>query len=123
MGEFVRATLSFPTVLFTLGLAGVLIYWVLVLIGRVEPDMNGPRRDSVAADRFSDIPRAVVFTSLSAQGWFWALLGTTMAGWDSYGAVQAFCTGLFIVVIALCLAYVGTAAVAYLFRRIRDARH
>lgn len=112
--------MTFPTVLFTLALVGVLIYWILVLIGWVEPDMRGPRRRSSSANKFADIPPVVVFTSLLAQGWFWTLLVRTMADWTEYTMMRAFFTGLFLAVIALCLAYVGTIPVAFIYRRVRD---
>ncbi|NKY88993.1 hypothetical protein [Nocardia veterana] len=122
MSGFVRATIAFPTVLFTLGLIAVLFYWLGVLLGRIEPNLTGPRNESFAADKFSDIPPAIVFTSLAAQGWFWSLLGATLYEGGDHGGFQEFCTRVFIAVIALCLAYVGTLAVAFAFRRIRAAR-
>ena len=120
MGGFFGATLTFPTLLFTLGLVWELIYWILVLIGRVESDMNGPKREPRPGNKFRDIPPAVLFTSLAAQGWFWTLLGHTMAEWDDYTVMRAFFTGVFIAVIALCLAYAGTIPVVFVFRRVRQ---
>ncbi|MEV5651860.1 hypothetical protein AB0L57_26745 [Nocardia sp. NPDC052254] len=113
--------MAFPTVLFTLGVIWVLIYWFLVLVGRVEPDMNGPKRDPRVGNKFRDIPPAVVFTSLAAQAWFWTLLARAMFDWDGYSVMRVFFDGIFVAVIALCLAYVGTIPVVFVFRRVRSA--
>lgn len=121
MGEFFRATLHFPTVLFTLGVVCAVVYWPLVMAGVVEPNSR-PARESLAAEKFGDIPPALLFTSMSTQGWFWALLGTTLFEGSDDGQGTAFFTRVVIAVVALCLAYLGTCVVVFCYRRARDAQ-
>ena len=41
MNELLEASLRFPTVVFTIGLGIVLIYWLFVLIGALDIDVLG----------------------------------------------------------------------------------
>ncbi|THA26282.1 hypothetical protein E4198_17725 [Streptomyces sp. RKND-216] len=90
MGDFLRATLEFPAVLFTPALPAVLVYWLFVLFGGVPLGTfaeGGGSRESptavAAAGRstrraFHGAPPAVVVSLLVAIAWFLSLAVTVL---------------------------------------------
>ncbi|MBO0852526.1 MAG: hypothetical protein J2P18_02005 [Nocardia sp.] len=116
MGEFARATITFPTLLFTVGVVVMVGYWLAVIAGLVQPNLGGPKRDSVLSNKFADIPPAVTVTSLLAQGWFWALLLDANPA-PEQGLVRLAVRGVVFAVLGLVLAYFGTRLLAYILRR------
>ncbi|MDT0377775.1 hypothetical protein RM572_03170 [Streptomyces sp. DSM 42041] len=90
MGDFLRATLEFPAVLFTPALPAVLAYWLFVLLGGVPlgtfAEGGGGRRlpggagavKRSALSPFHGAPSAVVVSLLVAIAWFLSLAVTVL---------------------------------------------
>ncbi|GAA0845219.1 hypothetical protein ACFQVD_22965 [Streptosporangium amethystogenes subsp. fukuiense] len=81
MGQFVDATLSFPTVLFTFLLLVIIAYWVLVVFGVFGFDGDG---DGDGSEAFlsglglGGVPAALVISLLVVVAWFASLVGGTL---------------------------------------------
>ncbi|MEU0483406.1 hypothetical protein ABZ260_29985 [Streptosporangium sp. NPDC006013] len=86
MGQFVDATLSFPTVLFTFLLLVIIAYWVLVVFGvfGFEGDGDGDGSEASGATGFlsglglGGVPAALVISLLVVVAWFASLVGGTL---------------------------------------------
>jgi hypothetical protein len=90
MGDFLRATLEFPAVLFTPALPAVLAYWLFVLVGGVPlgastegggrtlraPATDGSTRAVLPA--FHGAPPAVAVSLLVPVAWFLSLAVTVL---------------------------------------------
>jgi len=81
MTEFIAITLGFPTIIFSILLAVVLIYWLLAIIGLVDMGENsfdigadavgemGMIASYVVAFGLSGVPFSIVVTLLTVVGW------------------------------------------------------
>jgi len=88
MTEFLTVTLGFPTIIFSILLAVVLVYWLLAIIGLVDMGENSFDIDTdavgevgviasyVVAFGLSGVPFSIVVTLLAVVGW----LLSTLAG-------------------------------------------
>jgi len=87
MTEFLTVTLGFPTIIFSILLAVVMVYWLLAIIGLVDwgesidIDMDAPGEvgliaSYVVAFGLSGVPFSIVVTLLAVGGW----LLSTLAG-------------------------------------------
>ncbi|WP_309109697.1 hypothetical protein [Saccharothrix sp.] len=77
MGEFFAAALAFPTVLLTILLAAVVLFWVLAAFGL---DLDGGVE---LAYGLGGVPSSVVFSLLVPIAWFACLAGVTLIdGYD-----------------------------------------
>ncbi|WP_433374078.1 hypothetical protein [Streptosporangium sp. CA-115845] len=84
MGQFVDATLSFPTVLFTFLLLVIIAYWVLVVFGVFGFEGDGDGSEASGATGFlsglglGGVPAALVISLLVVVAWFASLVGGTL---------------------------------------------
>lgn len=97
MGEFVAATLTFPTAVFTFALLVVAGYWLLVAIGATEAFGDEVGETGTAPGFFDalglgQVPVTVAVTILVSLSWFACLAGTVAieaAGLDGPAAAVA----------------------------------
>ncbi|MFJ8073559.1 hypothetical protein ACIQ7Q_06350 [Streptomyces sp. NPDC096176] len=83
MDEFLRATATFPAVLFTAALAVVVCFWLLVLVGGADTDGFDADVDSDALG-LGGVPVSVSASLLIAQSWFFSVTGSVIlsrTGW------------------------------------------
>ncbi|MEV4745501.1 hypothetical protein AB0K21_03895 [Streptosporangium sp. NPDC049248] len=79
MGQFVDATLSFPTVLFTFLLLVIIAYWVLVVFGVFGFDGDGDGSEAFLSGLgLGGVPAALVISLLVVVAWFASLVGGTL---------------------------------------------
>lgn len=77
MDEFLHATATFPTVLFSAGLVVVVGFWLLVLLGAADHDSFDADVDT---DAFSlgGVPVSVSASLLIALSWFFSVTGSLL---------------------------------------------
>lgn len=109
MHDFVTAVLSFPTVLFTPLLVVVIGYWLMVVVGGMDPDadvhVEGGMLGILGLGR---VPVAIPLSLLVAFAWFGCLAGHAylkFAGW-------------LILIGALVAAWLVTRILVVLLRRL-----
>ncbi|MBF6213278.1 hypothetical protein IU433_24410 [Nocardia puris] len=125
MGEFVAATLSFPTVLFTFALVVVIAYWLLVLVGGTEIDIldgdvsgESPSTASgLGALGLGGVPVTVAVSGLVTLSWFASLVGTVALAATGLGGAVAVAAAITVVPLALIAAVAGTRLVVIPLRR------
>jgi hypothetical protein len=88
MGEFVEATLQFPTVIFTFPLIVVVGYWLFAAVTGLAGDLveggsDGPGDGGgftgfLTALGLGGVPVTVVFSVLTAVAWFVSLVGAVL---------------------------------------------
>ncbi|MGH9209360.1 MAG: hypothetical protein ACRD2C_01615 [Acidimicrobiales bacterium] len=138
MDAFLDAALGFPAVLFTVLLGLVVLYWVTVLVGVVDVDLDGADGvdlevaadggaggDGVGGDGvlhslgLAGVPLTVSLSVVVLGGWFVALLGTGLANAADVPVVAAILLGLVVLALALAagvlVASVVTRPLARLF--------
>ncbi len=75
MNELIQASLRFPTVVFTIGLGIVLVYWLFVLLGALDIDLlGGADGDVDTSGLFAKLGFGVVPITITASV-------TLLAGW------------------------------------------
>lgn len=84
MNELIQASLRFPTVVFTIGLGIVLVYWVFVLLGALDIDVLGGVDGDAGADVHADglftklgfgvVPITITISVTFLAGWVGSLL-------------------------------------------------
>jgi hypothetical protein len=84
LNELIQASLRFPTVVFTIGLGIVLVYWVFVLLGALDIDVLGGADGDPGADVHADglftklgfgvVPITITISVLMLLGWVGTLL-------------------------------------------------
>jgi hypothetical protein len=96
MGGFVDAALSFPAVVFSLLLALVVVYWLLVLVGTLDVEVG----DLDVADGIGlgGVPVTVTASVLAVVSWFTSLVGTVLI--DGLGTVPRVLTGIAVLLVA-----------------------
>jgi hypothetical protein len=77
MDEFLNATATFPTVLFTAGLMVVVGFWLLVLLGVADHDGFDGDVDTDALS-LGGVPVSVSASMLIALSWFFSLAGSVL---------------------------------------------
>jgi hypothetical protein len=120
MGEFVRAALGFPAVLFSFSLIVVVAYWALVLLGGAGLDIldgdeageTGHAAGPLAGLGLGGVPASVAVSLLIALAWFGSLAGTALLGGDPPAALRAA-----VLVAAPACAWLGTRALVVPLRR------
>ncbi|OKK04635.1 hypothetical protein AMK26_15050 [Streptomyces sp. CB03234] len=83
MAEFLRATTTFPTVLFTAALVVVIGFWLLVLAGVAGTDGFDADLDADAL-HLGGVPVSVSISLLAVLSWFFSLSGSVLltgTGW------------------------------------------
>ncbi|MFP1625966.1 hypothetical protein ACLB9X_12495 [Streptomyces sp. 5K101] len=83
MAEFLQATATFPTALFTAALVVVIGFWLLVLMGAVDTDSFDADVDADALN-LGGVPVSVSTSLLVALAWFFSLTGSVLlasTGW------------------------------------------
>lgn len=80
MNELIQASLRFPTVVFTIGLGIVLVYWLFVLLGALDIDLLGGADGDVDASGlfaklgFGVVPLTITVSVTLLIGWVGSLL-------------------------------------------------
>ncbi|MET7396341.1 hypothetical protein ABZS66_22955 [Dactylosporangium sp. NPDC005572] len=121
MGEFLSATLEFPTVLFTFLLVLVIAYWLIVLFGGTDTEaLDG--LDGGAAGGFGGflgsvglggVPATVGLSVLVLVAWFVSLAGSTV--------IDGVLLRLAVLVVALVVAWLMTRLLVVPLRRLFPA--
>jgi hypothetical protein len=82
VGGFVRAVLSFPTVVFTPLLIVVIGYWVVVIVGGADPESDAGGGDHGSGPLsflgLTGVPGSVIFSLLVVFAWFGSLAGAQL---------------------------------------------
>lgn len=116
MGGFVDAVLSVPTVLFTPLLLVVVGYWLVVLAGGVDADIEGGSGEAGGGALgflgFGGVPLSVVGSLLVVFAWFAALAG---------GQLMPAVPGGIVAVAALVVAWLPTRLAVVAVRRLLPA--
>lgn len=94
MGDFVDAALSFPTVVLTVLLAVVVLYWVLVLIGTLDVEIGD--LDLGDGIGLGGVPVSVTISVLTVVSWFVCLAGTVLLGHDTLVGIGVLVVSLLI---------------------------
>jgi hypothetical protein len=114
MGDFVDAALSFPAVLFTVLLAIVVVYWLLVLIGTLDVEMGD--LDLGDGIGLGGVPVTVTVSALATVAWFVSLVGTVLI--DGFSTLPKVLAGIGVLVIALVAGLFVARLVAVPLRRL-----
>ena len=80
MGDFIDTALGFPTVVFTVLLAVVVCYWILVLAGGLDADTDGWLDGALDRLGLGGAPATIVLSIVVAVAWFVSLAGSVVAG-------------------------------------------
>ncbi|MBF6134697.1 hypothetical protein IU501_17005 [Nocardia otitidiscaviarum] len=123
MREFLTATLTFPTVVFSFALIVVVAYWLAVLAGGADPDLFDTDSDtggSAIGDRWglSGVPVSIIVSILIALAWFLCLAGATLTRELNLTGFLAFCAGVAVLVVAVPMSVLGTRAIVVPLRRL-----
>lgn len=84
MGEFLHATATFPTVLFSVALVVVVGFWLLVLLGAADHDSFDADVDTDALS-LGGVPVSVSASLLIVLSWFLSVTGSILlarTGWS-----------------------------------------
>ncbi|GAA4953310.1 hypothetical protein GCM10023224_42780 [Streptomonospora halophila] len=133
MRGLLEASLSFPTVLFSVLLLVVAGYWLFVILGAVDADVldgdAGP--DSRSAGGFGGalgavglggVPVTVALSLLIAVAWFVSLVGTVLIGSPAGSSPLMIALALVILVAAVIIAWGVTSAIVMGLRRLLPAK-
>jgi hypothetical protein len=113
MHDFIDAALSFPAAVFSVLLAVVVIYWLMVLIGTLDVELGD--LDLADGIGLGGVPATISFSVLTVIGWFVSLVGTLLV--DSAGVLRV-ALGFGVIVIALVAGVFAAAFVARPLRRL-----
>jgi hypothetical protein len=132
VNELVMASLQFPTVVFTIALGIVLVYWLFVLIGALDIDLLGGGEGHVDVDLdldvdasghglgLGDVPVTISVSLIALLAWVTSLLAShylvTGGGWPTVLVLVA------AVVIALPVAALLIRPIAPVFA-IREGKY
>ncbi|MEV4622612.1 hypothetical protein AB0J74_28360 [Asanoa sp. NPDC049573] len=78
MGDFIDTALGFPSVVFTVLLAVVICYWIVVLAGGLDTDTDGGLDDLLDRLGLGGTAGTVVLSIVIAVAWFASLVGTVV---------------------------------------------
>jgi Protein of unknown function (DUF1449) len=114
MGDFIEAILDFPTVLFSFLLVVVIGYWLVVLLGGADLDMDtdvdgdvGGATGFLAGLGLGGVPVTVALSLLTVLAWFVSLTGTALLGGLASGIAMALLS-IAVLAVALLVAWIGT---------------
>ncbi|MET8749681.1 hypothetical protein ABZW32_06280 [Streptomyces sp. NPDC004667] len=113
MDEFIDAALGFPAGIFTVALAVVVVYWLVVLFGAVE---HGAWESDAGSRALGapGVPVAVSVSVLVTVAWFTGLVGTVLADRLGLGGGSA----LLLLALALLVARGATGLLRRPLRRV-----
>jgi len=114
MGDFVDAALSFPAALFSVLLAIVVIYWLLVLIGTLDVEIGD--LDLADGIGLGGVPATVTASVLAVVGWFVSLAGTVVI--DGLSTPVRVVVGIGVLIIAVTAGLFAARIVAVPLRRL-----
>ncbi|SNS95084.1 hypothetical protein SAMN05421812_102482 [Asanoa hainanensis] len=78
MGDFIDTALGFPSVVFTVLLAVVVCYWIVVLAGGLDTETDGGLDGILDRLGLGGTPATVVLSIVVAVAWFASLVGTVL---------------------------------------------
>nr|WSW68207.1 hypothetical protein OG461_19495 [Streptomyces sp. NBC_00995] len=116
MHEFLTATQSFPTVLFTAALVVVIAFWLLVLTGAADHHSFDADLDADLAG-LGGMPVTVSVSVMVAVGWFSALTGSVLLHRGGTTGTLRAALALGVLVGALLAAWAVVRLLVHLFRR------
>lgn len=121
MGEFVDAALSFPAALFSVLLAVVVVYWLLVLLGTLDIEVG----DIDLGDGLGlgGVPVTVTVSVLTVVAWFVSLVGGVVAAALDLGTFVRVLLGIGVLFVALLAGLFVARLVAVPLRRIYADGH
>jgi hypothetical protein len=122
MTEFLQALIQMPTAIFSLLLAFVVAYWLLVIVGALDLDVSdldvdlsdaSGTADSLAALGLKDVPLPVWLSVFVLVGWTLTILGVHFLTSGPLGAWAVFAVAA---VLGVVLASVASRPLAPLFK-------
>jgi hypothetical protein len=119
MGEFIEAVLAFPTVLFSFLLIVVIGYWLFVLFGGADLDVDtdvdtdvdhevGGATGFLAALGLGGVPAIVALSLLIVLAWFVSLAANALLGGHAVSAAITVLLSIAVLAVALLVAWLGT---------------
>ncbi|MDG4820708.1 hypothetical protein O7635_02435 [Asanoa sp. WMMD1127] len=78
MGDFIDTALGFPSVIFTVLLAVVVCYWIVVLAGGLDTDTDGGLDGLLDRLGLGGAPATVALSIVVALAWFASLVGSVL---------------------------------------------
>ena len=116
MGDFVDAALSFPAAVFTLLLAAVVVYWLLVLLGTLDIEIG----DLDVGDGLGlgGVPVTVTASVLVVVSWFVTLAGGVVTAALDLGTFVHVLLGIGVLVVAVLAGLFAARFVAVPLRRL-----
>lgn len=123
MREFLTATLTFPTVVFSFALIVVVVYWFVVLTGAADPDLLETDSDATVftvQERWGlgGVPVTVTVSSLIALAWFVCLAGSVVTDRLHLAGIAGAVAGFGVLVAAVAAAVATTRAIVIPLRRV-----
>jgi hypothetical protein len=116
MGEFVGAALSFPAVIFSVLLAVVVVYWLLVLLGTLDIEIGDIELGGDIG--LGGVPVTVTVSVLTVVSWFVSLAGGLVIAELDAGAVVSVVIGLGVLLVALIVGLYAARLAAVPLRKI-----
>lgn len=118
MGEFFTAALSFPAVVFTVLLAIVVLYWLLVLLGTLDVEIGD--LDLGDGLGLGGVPVTVTVSVLSVVAWFVSLVGGLFLHGLDLGTVVTVLLGVGVLVVAVVAGLFVARLVAAPLRKLYE---
>ncbi|WP_199551448.1 hypothetical protein [Streptomyces sp. N35] len=104
MGEFLRLTFAFPTVLLSGALVVVFGFWLLTLLGAADPDSFDADVDFGTAG-LGGVPVTVTVSLLTATAWFGSLAGAALLDRTQLSGISFAAAACALLVLALLAAW------------------
>jgi hypothetical protein len=121
MGEFVDAALSFPAVIFSVLLAVVVVYWLLVLLGTLDIEVGDI--DLGGDIGLGGVPVTITVSVLTVVSWFVSIVGGLVIVTFDLGTVVSVVMGLGVLLVALIVGLFVARLVAVPLRKVYAEGH
>jgi hypothetical protein len=121
MGEFVDAALSFPAAIFSVLLAVVVVYWLLVLLGTLDIEVGDI--DLGGDIGLGGVPVTITVSVLTVVSWFVSIVGGLVIVTFDLGTVVSVVMGLGVLLVALIVGLFVARLVAVPLRKVYAEGH
>jgi len=121
MGEFVDAALSFPAVIFSVLLAVVVVYWLLVLLGTLDIEVGDI--DLGGDIGLGGVPVTITVSVLTVVSWFVSIVGGLVIVALDLGTVVSVVIGLGVLLVALIVGLFVARLAAVPLRKVYAEGH
>jgi len=116
MSKFIDAALSFPAVLFTILLAVVVLYWLLVLLGTLDLEIGDA--DFLDGVGLGGVPVTVTLSVLITVSWFVSLVGGVLTAPLDLGTFVRVLLGIGVLFVAVLAGLFAARLVALPLRKL-----